>query len=80
MDRLAANWRNVFKGVYLIFMYCFACRLSDSNVLADVGIEPRTVATFALAVRGSNTAPRSHLQLAGSHPERKKCAPRAIIN
>jgi len=31
--------------------HCSICRLSDSTVLKDVGIEPRTVATSALAGR-----------------------------
>ncbi len=34
---------------------CFICRPSDSTVPSDAGIEPRTVATGALAVRRSNT-------------------------
>jgi hypothetical protein len=33
---------------------CFICRPSDSTVPTDAGIEPRTVATGALAVRRSN--------------------------
>jgi hypothetical protein len=43
-----------FLGGILIFSYyiqhCFICRPSDT----DAGIEPRTVATGALAVRRSN--------------------------
>ncbi len=34
--------------------HCRICRPSDSTVSEDAGIEPRTVATFALAVRRSN--------------------------
>jgi hypothetical protein len=34
--------------------HCFICRPSDSIVPTDAGIEPRTVATGALAVRRSN--------------------------
>jgi hypothetical protein len=34
--------------------HCFICRPSDSSVPTDAGIEPRTVATCALAVRRSN--------------------------
>ncbi len=34
--------------------HCFICRPSDSTVPTDAGIEPRTVATCALAVRRSN--------------------------
>ncbi len=48
-----------FWGIfYLYFSYyiqhCFICRPSDSNVPTNAGIEPRTVATGALAVRRSN--------------------------
>jgi hypothetical protein len=43
---------------YLFFSYyiqhCFIYRPSDSTVPTDAGIEPRTVATGALAVRRSN--------------------------
>jgi hypothetical protein len=34
--------------------HCFICRPSDSTVSEDTGIETRTVATTALAVRRSN--------------------------
>ncbi len=34
--------------------HCFICRPSDSTVPTNAGIEPRTVATCALAVRRSN--------------------------
>jgi hypothetical protein len=34
--------------------YCFICRPSYSTVSEDAGIEPRTVATSALAVRRTN--------------------------
>ncbi len=40
--------------------HCFICRPSDSTVPTDAGIEPRTVATSALAVRRSNHQARSH--------------------
>jgi hypothetical protein len=41
--------------------HCFICRPSDSTVLEKAaGKEPRTVATFALAVRRSNHLARSH--------------------
>jgi hypothetical protein len=33
---------------------CFICRPSDSTVSEEAGIEPRTVATMALAVRRAN--------------------------
>jgi hypothetical protein len=49
---------NYFFGGFFIFSYyiqhCFICRPSDSAVPTDAGIEPRTVATSALAVRRSN--------------------------
>ncbi len=48
--------------------HCFICRPSDSTVSEDAGIEPRTVATSALAVRLSNHLARSHPHLARSHP------------
>ncbi len=54
-----------FFGFFL-FMYdiqhCFICRPSDSTVSEDAGIEPRTVATTALAVGRSNHSARSHPQ------------------
>ncbi len=40
--------------------HCFICHPSDSTVSEDAGIEPRTVATTALAVRRSNHSDRSH--------------------
>jgi hypothetical protein len=39
--------------------HCFICRPLDSTVSEDAGIEPRTVATTALAVRHSNHSARS---------------------
>ncbi len=47
------------KGGYVGFFqfftqHCFICCGSESNVLEDAGIESRTVATLALAVRRSN--------------------------
>ena len=47
--------------------HCFICRPSDSTVSEDAGIEPRTVATSALAVRRPYLLARS-LPLAGSLP------------
>jgi hypothetical protein len=55
-----------FKGDFLNFFFLFTifiCRLSDSTVSEDVGIESRTVATTALAVRRSNHSDRSHPQV-----------------
>jgi hypothetical protein len=46
------------------FMYdiqhCLICRPSDSTVSEDAGIEHRTVANMALAVRRPNHSARSH--------------------
>jgi hypothetical protein len=46
-----------FWGIFSFCSYniqhCFICRPSDSTVPTDAGIEPRTVATCALAVRRS---------------------------
>ncbi len=50
---------NFFFSMYCI-QYCFFCRPSDSTVSEDAEIEPRTVATSALAVRRSNQSVRSH--------------------
>jgi hypothetical protein len=49
----------IFFGGFFIFslyciQHCFICRPSDSTVPTDAGIEPKTVATGALAVRRSN--------------------------
>jgi hypothetical protein len=42
----------IFQYYYSIFnQYCFICRPSDSTVSENAGLEPRTVATLALAVR-----------------------------
>jgi hypothetical protein len=52
---------------HLFFMsdiqHCFICRPSDSTVSEDAGIEPRTVASSALAVRRSNHSAGSHIRL-----------------
>ncbi len=60
--------------------YCFICRPSDSTVSEDAGIEPRTVATTALAVRRSNLSAKSHPQSARSHPLSAKSHPPARLN
>jgi hypothetical protein len=52
----------IFLGDFFYFFFvlkytiqhCFICRPSDFNVPTDAGIESRTVATGALAVRRSN--------------------------
>jgi hypothetical protein len=47
-------WGGFFSFCSYIIQHCFICRHSDSTVPTDAGIEPRTVATGALAVRRSN--------------------------
>ncbi len=47
-------------STYYDIQHCFVCCLSDSTVSEDAGIEHRTVATTALAVRRSNHSARSH--------------------
>ncbi len=51
-------WNIFFKGFLGFLMYfiyhCFICRPLHSTVSEDAGIEPRTVATSALAVRRSD--------------------------
>jgi hypothetical protein len=37
-----------------LFQYCIICRPSDSTMSEDAGIEPRTDATFALAITRLN--------------------------
>jgi hypothetical protein len=70
---------------YLSFfssMYCVQhgsiCRLSDSTVSEDAGIEPRTVASSALAVRRSNHSARSHPQSVRSHPHSVRSHPHSV--
>jgi hypothetical protein len=53
-------WEDFFSFVPYNIQHCFICRPSDSTVPTDAGIEPRTVATGALAVRRSNHWARSH--------------------
>ncbi len=43
---------------YLI-QHCFVCRPSDSTVSEDAGIEPRTVATWALTTLGYRSHPQN---------------------
>ncbi len=45
---------DLFSFVQYNIQHCFICRPSDFTVSTDAGIEPRTVATSALAVRRSN--------------------------
>ncbi len=49
--------------------HCFICRPSDSTVYEDVGIEPKTVAASALAVRRSSHSATSLQHSATSHPQ-----------
>jgi hypothetical protein len=56
----------IFKIYYI--QHRFVCRPSDSTVSEDAGIETRTVATSALAVRRSNHSARSHPHSARSRP------------
>ncbi len=49
------------QGDFLYFIqHWFIYRPSESTVLEDAGIEPRTVATSALSSRRSNHLARSH--------------------
>jgi hypothetical protein len=52
--------------------HCFICRPSDSTVSEDAGLELRTVATSASAVRRSNQSGRSHSHSARAHPHSVK--------
>jgi hypothetical protein len=59
------------KGDFLksiLIQHCVICRPSDSTVTEDAGIENRTVATFALAVRPSKDLARPHPHSVRSHP------------
>ncbi len=58
------------RGIFWVYciQHCFICRPSDSTVSEVAGIEPRTVATSALAVRRSNLSARSHLKLCLMYP------------
>ncbi len=46
-------WGGFFNFFSYYIQHCLICRPSDSTVPTDAGIEPRTVATGALAVRSS---------------------------
>ena len=68
----AAKHRTYLQGDFFGFFLCMYfiqhCFISDSPVSADAGIEPRTVATSALAVRRSSHSATSHPHSATSHP------------
>ncbi len=62
-------WGFIFLNFIAFFIpHSFICRPLDSTVSEDAGIERRTVATLALAVRLSNHSTRSHPQSARSNP------------
>ncbi len=64
--------KDLFKGDFFQYFiqHCFICSPPDSTVSNDAGIEPRTVATTALAVRRSKHTAKSHPKTAKSHPLR----------
>jgi hypothetical protein len=47
--------KGIFSSFVFFIQHCIICRLSDSIVSEDAEIEPRTIATLALAIRRSNT-------------------------
>ncbi len=63
----------LLKGIFCFFLFmyviqhCFICCPSDSTVLEDAGIEPRTDASLALTARRSNNSAISHPHSAISH-------------
>jgi hypothetical protein len=61
------NKRDTGLGLNFVYFiqHCFICRASDSTVSEDAGIEPRTLATLALAVRRSEA---TGLDLSIIHP------------
>jgi hypothetical protein len=60
----------VIRGIFVLFFdqHCLICLPLDSNVSADAGIEPRTVATLALAVRRFNLSDIDLIHLARPYP------------
>jgi hypothetical protein len=69
--------RGFFRFVHFFIQHCFICRPSESTVSEDAEIEPRTVATTALAVRHSNPPARSHPNTARSHPQSARSHPQS---
>jgi hypothetical protein len=56
---MAHNYNLSPNSFFMYFIqHYFICRPSDSTVSEDAGIEPRTVAASALAVRHSNQSAR----------------------
>jgi hypothetical protein len=70
-DQYVEQLKGDVFGYFSFFMYeiqyCLICRPSDSAVSEDTGIEPKTDATTALAVRRSSHSARSHLLSDRSH-------------
>jgi hypothetical protein len=68
-DEIRVKMTFIEGGFFYVFLFtydiqdCFICRPSDSTVSEDAMIEPRAVATTALAVRRSDHTARSHPQL-----------------
>jgi len=63
----------ILTAGFLIFVlyfiqHCFNCRPLNYTVSEDAGLEPRTVAALALAVRRSNISARSDPLSARYHP------------
>jgi hypothetical protein len=63
-------FKGEFFGFFLyIIQHCFVCCPSDSTVLEDAGIKPKTVATLALTASRSNHLARSHPLAKSKTPE-----------
>jgi hypothetical protein len=66
----------IFSSYYI--QHCFICRPSDSTVPTDAGIEPRTVATGALAVRRSVSQQPKSIVYKGGYEKGRGCKERAV--
>jgi hypothetical protein len=55
-----------------VIRHCFICRLSDSTVSEEAGIDPTTVANMALTARRSNHSVRSHSELNSANHQNYK--------
>jgi hypothetical protein len=81
--KLISTALDIYKKSGIFWIFSFYVRYStllhlppsDSTVPEDAGIEPRTVATTALAVRRSNHSARSHPLSARSHPHSARSHP-----
>jgi hypothetical protein len=70
LENSGRTWQSVFEirmfiyyfldALHYIIQNCFICRPSDSTESEDARIEPRTVATSALALKRSKHSARSH--------------------